>query len=82
MPYCKICGDEKQAEYRDRARMNLCPSCYSDMPKTGHKATYSEFLALTFKTAGDATTREFYSDYLCSKIFDVAEYWDACGSAI
>jgi hypothetical protein len=57
----------------------MCESCYADMPKTGHKANYEEFLAETFKV-DDRTAREFYSDYKASRIFSVAEYWEKCSS--
>jgi hypothetical protein len=49
------------------------------MPKAGTKATYREFLALTFG-ADDRTAREFYSDYMASTLFDVAEYWEKCSN--
>jgi hypothetical protein len=74
---CRICGDMRDTEYISRCLMTLCPSCHSDMPPNGRKASYSEFLSLTFKQ-DDRTAREFYSDYKASRIFDVSEYWEGC----
>ncbi len=78
---CKICGSETKVSYRERCRMSLCDSCYSDMPTRGSKASYRDFLARTFGK-DDATARSFYSDYLTSREFDVERYWESCSSPI
>jgi hypothetical protein len=80
MRYCRICGNERTAEFRARSGMVLCESCHRDTPS---KATFAEFCAIV--TGEDVTIsrdvlREFFSDYKTSTFGDVRAYWRSCSA--
>ena len=77
--YCKICGDERTAEYRPAQRQTLCNSCWEDTP---HKVGRDAFDAAYWKREDGSdgrddvplsTRNEFYSDYLASNL-NLADY--------
>lgn len=78
MATCKICGNERGVEYRERSNMHLCRSCHATTPK---KVGFAEFCKGYFDAEPDAMTsadrwiaRDFFSDYRTSTYGSVAEY--------
>jgi transcription initiation factor TFIIIB Brf1 subunit/transcription initiation factor TFIIB len=60
---CRICGSEKDVEYRAGRRGALCASCASDTPD---KVSRAEFDAAYWDEGDDAhepTRAAFYEDY-------------------
>ena len=79
--YCKICGDEKTANWRNKSAMTLCDYCASTTPA---KVEFSKFCAVYFKGDEDcprAIKREFFDDYKTSS-HNLKEYMAATISAI
>jgi hypothetical protein len=81
MSYCRICGDERGTEYRERSGMVLCKSCHREAPGKVCRAAFDQ---LYWPGASDdyrspdyvpeSTRREFFDDYLASKCRSVEEY--------
>ena len=68
MKYCKVCGDDRTAEYRPAQLQTLCNRCAENTPRKASRAGFDA----AYWTGGDlatipeSTKREFYSDYLTS----------------
>ena len=70
---CVICGD-KQAWYRHEKFQTLCGSCCRDTPDKVDRQTFDvEYWGHDFLSVPTITRKEFYTDYLASRL-TVREY--------